>query len=382
MIGESKVKTAAVICEYNPFHNGHKYQLDMAKKLTECSQIAVLMSGNYVQRGDFAIYSKSVRAKAALANGADLVIENPSMFVLRSAEGYAHAAVYTLNSLGCIDFLVFGAETDDMNTLKNIAALLSNETPRFQTELKAFLAEGLPYPAARSKATDKLLGKYASDILKQPNNLLAVEYLKALIKLKSDIKPVLIPRSGAAHHSDRANGCMASASFIRTQVLGGADFSSLVPDSAAEIYKNAEPFIPENADKSILAALCLMTRSELASVPDISEGLENKIKKELSFCTSADELILAVKSKRYTYSRIKRSILCAFLRICSDDASILPKYIKILDFNDRGRQILNYAKKTASLPLAKNAAAVLRDEAAMSLWKRELDFDRVYEILH
>ena len=158
MIGESKVKTAAVICEYNPFHNGHKYQLDMAKKLTECSQIAVLMSGNYVQRGDFAIYPKSVRAKAALANGADLVIENPSMFVLRSAEGYAHAAVYTLNSLGCIDFLVFGAETDDMNTLKNIAALLSNETPRFQTELKAFLAEGLPYPAARSKAIESILG--------------------------------------------------------------------------------------------------------------------------------------------------------------------------------------------------------------------------------
>lgn len=376
------MKTAAVICEYNPFHNGHKYQLDMARSITNCDVITALMSGNYVQRGDFSVYPKLFRARAALSGGADLILENPALFTLRSAEGYAYSAVYTLNSLGCIDYLVFGAESDDLPTLKNIAALLACETDDYRSALKAELSQGVSYAVARCKAIGEVLGETAETIVKQPNNLLAVEYLKALIRLNSSIEPVLIRRHGAGHHSEQASGETASASFIRSQLMSGTEISEYVPNSASEIYNSLRPFNPKNADSAILSSLCLCSAKELSEAPDISEGLENKIKSELLNCTSLDELILAVKSKRYAYSRIRRSLLCAFLRISTADLKALPTYIKILDFNNNGRQILNNAKKTSLLPLAKNASAVLRNNTAMELWKRELAFDRVYEILY
>lgn len=376
------VKTAAVICEYNPFHNGHKHQLDTARSITGCDGIVALMSGNYVQRGDFSVYPKQFRARAALSCGADLILENPAMFTLRSAEGYAYSAVYTLNSLGCIDYLVFGAESDDLTTLKNIAALLVDEPHNYRSALKNELSQGVSYAAARCKAIGRTLGETAEVIIKQPNNLLAVEYLKALIRLNSSIEPVLIRRRGAGHHSEKASGETASASFIRSQLMSGTEISEYVPNSASEIYSGIHPFNPKNADSAILSSLCLCSVKELSETSDISEGLENKIKSELLTCTSLDELILSVKSKRYAYSRIKRSLLCAFLRISSADSATLPAYIKILDFNNNGRQILNNAKRTSLLPLAKNASAVLRNNTAMELWKRELAFDRVYEILY
>ncbi len=376
------MKTAAVICEYNPFHNGHKYQLDMARSITGCNGIVALMSGNYVQRGDFSVYPKLFRARAALSGGADLILENPAVFTLRSAEGYAYSAVYTLNALGCIDYLVFGAESDDIPTLKNIAALLVEETHSYRSALKDELSQGVSYAAARCKAIGKVLGTNAETIIKQPNNLLAVEYLKALIRLSSGIEPILIRRRGAGHHSEEANGETASASFIRSQLVSGTGISEYVPNSASDIYSSLHPFNQKNADSAILSSLCLCSAKDLSDVPDISEGLENKIKSELLNCTSLDELILAVKSKRYAYSRIRRSLLCAFLRISSADSTTLPTYIKILDFNNNGRQILNNVKKTSLLPLAKNASAILRNNTAMELWKRELAFDRVYEILY
>lgn len=376
------MKTAAVICEYNPFHNGHKYQIDSARSLTDCDRIVALMSGNYVQRGDFSIYPKFLRAKAALFGGIDLVLENPAVFTLRSAEGYAHSAVFTLDSLGCVDYLVFGAESDNCAKLKDIAALLVKEPEEYRKSLKAHLSHGMPYAAARGKSVSEFIGDDAEELLKSPNNLLAVEYLKALLRLNSKITPVLIQRKAVDHHSDTITGEFASASHIRSLLCDEFDMSALVPKECNDIYDKAPHFDSKYAECAILSSLALMNTEELANTPDISEGLENKIVAELKNHTTLDDLIMSVKSKRYPYSRIRRALLCAFLKITKTDAELLPKYIKILDFNDKGREILNAAKKTSSLTLAKNASAVMRDFEAMALWKRELTFDRVYEIIY
>ena len=376
------MKAIGIIGEYNPFHNGHKYQLDKVRELTCCDAVVALMSGSFVQRGDFAIYDKNIRAEAAVLCGADLVLENPSAFVLRSAEGYASAAVYTLDSLGCVDYLVFGAEHESLSDLQSIAALFADETPEFKRLLTAELAEGIPYAAARASAADKILGGGTAEILCRPNNLLAIEYLKALIKHKSDIQPVLIQRIGTGHHDTESRGIYASASYIRSilpeSLLGVRD---LVPSSAFDLYKGSKPFDRTAADKAILSALCLISRERLSEVPDISEGLENKIKSAAMTAESLDELTAEVKSKRYAYARIRRALLCAYLGITRGNSPSLPLYIKILCFSEVGRAVIRLAKSTSSLSVAKNASAVLKDKAALKLWKSELELDRVYEIM-
>lgn len=376
------MKISAVICEYNPFHNGHKYQLDKARELTCCDAVIALMSGSFVQRGDFAIYDKHIRAEAAIKCGADLVLENPSAFVLRSAEGYASAAVYTLISLGCVDYLVFGAEHESLSDLQSIAELFAAETPEFKSLLISELAKGLPYAAARASAAEKILGGETAEILRRPNNLLAIEYLKALIKYKSDIQPVLIPRIGTGHHAAESRGIYASASYIRSILPESlSDAQTLVPSAAYGLYEKTRPFDRTAADKAILSSLCLISRERLSEVPDISEGLENKIKSAAMTAGSLEELTAAVKSKRYAYARIRRALLCAYLGITRSTSPSLPLYIKILGFSEIGRAVIRLAKSTSSLPVAKNASAVLNDKAALNLWKSELEFDRVYEIM-
>lgn len=376
------MKVSAIICEYNPFHNGHKYQIDTARSLTGCDAVVALMSGNFVQRGDFSLFPKSVRAEAAIRSGVDLVLENPAHFVLRSAEGYASAAVYSLTALGCVNYLVFGAECEDLEVLKKIAHLLAFEDKDFQKLLSKSLAGGSSFAAARGYAIERTLGSYAANVAKQPNNLLAIEYLKAIIRQNSPLTPVLIKRIGAEHNSNTATENIASASHIRDEYLNG-NASSLcyVPSFLTDLYKKSSCFSKNAADKAIISALCLMKKDLIASAPDISEGLHNKIKSEAMKASSLDELITAVKSKRYTYSRIQRAILCAYLGITAEDSKLNPLYLKILNFNPTGQRVLNVAKKISAVPLAKNASAILNDASALKLWQRELEYDRVYNLL-
>lgn len=371
------MKIAAVICEYNPFHNGHKYQLEAARKITSCDAVVALMSGSFVQRGDFAVFPKEARAEIAMQNGADIIIENPAIFTLRSAEGYASAAVYTLASLNCIDYLFFGAECGEIEKLKEIADVFVCETDEFKAALAAELEKGLSFAAARSKAAAFVLGSWAETVLAQPNNLLAIEYLKALKRLNSAIEPVLIQRVGTGHNSDFARGGFASASYIRDEILNKNDVSGLVPNSCG-----CRPFENKRADSAVMAALALTDADFLARIDGISEGLENKIKTEVMRCKKLDELALAVKSKRYAYSRIKRALLCAYLGITKEDGATLPKYIKPLMFNSAGQAVLSKARKIAALPIAKSASPILKNEKAMSIWKRELEFERVYKLFY
>lgn len=375
--------TTAIICEYNPFHNGHKYQIDKAKAITNCDAVLCLQSGNFVQRGDFAVYPKEVRAKAAILNGADLILENPTHFVLQSAEGYASSAVYILSALGCVDFLAFGAETDDLPLLKNIAEFLCDEPVSYKTALTENLKLGMSYPSARGAALNKCLGKSAKDVISKPNNLLAVEYLKALFKLNSKITPILIPRTGVEHHSNEANGVFASASQIRDILKNDSDLNvwDFVPSSTAELYKDLSSFYDSFSDKAIHTALCLMSTEQILRCSDITEGLENKIKKQALSQKNLKDTIEAVKSKRYPLSRIRRAVLCAYLGTDKVIIKSNPPYAKILDFNQNGQALLNKCKKTAEITVAKNASAIKKDKYAMDLWKKELEFDKVYEIL-
>lgn len=375
------MKTTAIICEYNPFHNGHKFQIDTARQITDCDCIVGLMSGNYVQRGDFAIFPKRIRSQMAIAGGMDLIIENPSYCVLRSAEGYAHSAVYALDGLRCVDYLVFGAECDNIDKLYQIADFLVCETSEFKEILTKKTSEGIPFAAARAYAVKKLLGDDADYIIRQPNNLLAIEYIKAIIRLNSNIKPVLVCRKGANHSDTEASGEFASATCIRDYIAKGMDISHYVPDCCREMY-NEKIFNYKAADSAVLSTLCLRDASYLKRISGISEGLENKIKREVFNCTKIDALTEGVKSKRYAYTRIRRAVMCAYLGIEKEEAELLPQYIKILEFNDTGRKFLNTAKKTAKITLAKNAAPLLKNKTAMTQWKKELERDRVYDILY
>ncbi|MBS6832496.1 MAG: nucleotidyltransferase family protein [Clostridiales bacterium] len=358
------MRIAAVICEYNPFHNGHKHQIDTARTELGCDGFIGLMSGNFVQRGEFAVFDKSVRAAAAISCGIDLVLENPTDCVLRSAEIYADCD---------------GAEEPDLSKLKEIAEFFAAEPPRFKSALADELKSGAPFAAARAAAAANILGFGITEPLSKPNNLLAIEYLKALIRRNSSIEPVLIKRVGAMHDSDEISGITASATKLRKMLQDRDNISPLVPSPAANIYRTAKAFDPTTADAAILGSLCLMPKERLAAAPDISEGLENKIKHEVMYAETFAGLCAAVKSKRYAYSRIRRALLCAYLGLSKSAAE--PPYVKILDFNYIGRQIISAAKKTSEITLAKNASAILKDKSAMKLWKSQLGFDRVYEIM-
>lgn len=374
------MKTAAVICEYNPFHSGHLHQLSEAKKRLDCDAVIGMMSGNYVQRGDVAVYPKQIRAKAALYGGIDLVLELPAALTLQSAERYAANAVGTLNALGCVDYLFFGAECPETDLLMNIANVLAYEDSDFKLALRRELDRGLSFAAARSNAVKEIIGGASAEILSTPNNILAVEYCKALIRSGSTIKPYAIARKGVNHDAGGSNNGFASASEIRRRILCGEDISKFVPEFAADIYSGVKPSFIADMECSLAAALCMTSADKLSQAPDVSEGLENAILRAAFEADTLDGIIAGVKSKRYAYSRIRRIILCSYLGITKADSALTPQYIRILDFNERGREILSSARSTAALPLAKNGRQIKDNPKALELWKRELILDRIYDI--
>lgn len=371
------MKIAAVICEYNPFHTGHKYQLETARSTLNCDAIVGVMSGNFVQRGDVSVYPKEYRAKAALAHGMDLVLELPAVLTLQSAERYARNAVMTLNALGCVDELFFGAECADTELLTQIARVLSHEDGDFRRRLRNGLSAGLSFAAARSAAIKAVLGSASAEILSQPNNILAVEYIKALIQFKSPITPFAIARKGTGHHTPTPQEGFASATAIREMLT--------------ENPPDAQPYLPfqeqlpaphtiKSLEKPLLANLCLLSPEQLQNIADVSEGLEYALKRAAFSANTLPDLLNAVKSKRYAYSRLRRIVLNAYLGITHADTKLMPSYIRILDFNDRGQKVLNHARGTATLPLAKHGGQIKEHPDALALWQRELNLDRIYHL--
>jgi len=389
------MKIVGIIAEYNPFHNGHKFHIEEAKRLTGADVVVVVMSGNYVQRGDVSIFDKQIRAKAAILGGADLVIELPTINSTQSAEGFAYNAVYLMNALNCVDYLAFGAETDGISEVAAIAKFLTAENAEFGQLIRDKLKSGISYALAREQAVGELFGENYAKILREPNNILGVEYLKALQLLNSDIEPILVKRNAVGHNDMMVQDAFASASLIRKMVKsdGLESIKHLVPSECMELYYEAKIHTLQTAETAILAGLRKSLPERIVKIADVSEGLENRIFNMAKEHNTLDDLLDAVKTKRYTQARLRRIMLHSYLGIERIDLTT-PKYLKILDFNSNGQEILNRIKKTTMLPLVKNFAQLKKycrgepcspdDDCfankAIQMWERELVFDSLYEL--
>ena len=335
------MEIVSIICEYNPLHLGHKKQIDTIRSLYPGAAVVCLMSGNFVQRGAPAIIDKSIRARAAIQSGADLVLELPTEYALSSAEGFAAGGVSILG--GFSDYLCFGAENADQNALMDIArALLSDDFP---PRLRAALDSGKSFPAARQQAVAEM-GLDAS-LLTSPNNILAVEYCKAILTQKSKMKPLPIHRGGD-YHDDTPDDDNPSATALRRLMLGGQDWKQWIPENAASLFENAPRHALEAGERAILAKLRTMTDGEFEALPYGSEGLWRKFMHACRSCATVEELIAATKSKRYTRSRLDRMLMCAFLGLNAEDLRSPAPYTRILAFNDTGRAVLKEARKTGN----------------------------------
>lgn len=342
-----------IICEFNPFHNGHKYLIDSVKK--DGDTVVCIMSGNFVQRGESAIADKRIRAKAALLCGADLVIELPVAFAVSGAQTFARGGVKLLNSLGCVDKIAFGSECGDTEKLKKAAKALTDSN--VQNEINSLMQTGITFAAARENAVRKVFSDEIADILKNPNDILGVEYISALNLLRSKIKPQAVSRKSISHNSKMCNGAFASAMLIREKMRNGEDYWAFMPDKAFEVFQKAaeEGQAPSDYSKlemPILAFLRKATAKDFIGVPDVSEGIENRILASSRNANTLAEVFNGAKTKRYTHARIRRIVLCAFLGVKTSHIACGMSYIHILGFSDKGRQLLNLAAKTASLPIA------------------------------
>lgn len=346
-------KVLGIIAEYNPFHNGHLYHLKESKKLTGADFSIAIIGGNFTQRGDTSIVDKWAKTKMALLSGVDLVIELPVLYSISSAENFAEGSIKILDSLKIVDYLSFGSETSDIKTLNKFADILYNEPKEYKNILNHELKKGLSFPKARENA----LMMYISDIrnsinvLSSPNNILGIEYLKALKKYNSRICPIAVSRIESDYNSTKFSNNIASATAIRNLVKNN-DFetiNNLLPSSSYSILidkvKNGN-YVSDLSvfEKEIFYILRKMSAQEIAELPDVSEGLEFSIKKASNSCNSIVEFLSIVKSKRYTSTRLQRILLYALLGITKMDMEVSKKtipYARILGFNRYGESLIS-----------------------------------------
>ena len=354
------MKVCGVICEYNPFHNGHKYQLQRARELTGADFIVCTMSGPFVQRGDAAVCDKWTRAQTALKNGADLVLELPAAFAVRPAQDFAFGGAALLDGLGVVTHLSFGAEDDDLDRLYRFAA---PETPEQSALIRSYLDKGLSHPAARAKAIGEDM---------PPNITLAVEYIRALERLNSSIQPVPVLRT-YDHHDTQAHE-MASATAIRLQLAqGNTDLSHAMPPNALPLLLDALPSpMPSLSRFSDILMYRLRTTppDALRELFDIPEGLENRLYREASAHTHIDDVLAAVKCKRYPLARLRRLMVHIQLNMTGEflAAHPAPEYARVLGFRKNAAPLLSAIKHKRTLPLLTKVA----DAPANAL----LDLDR------
>ena len=360
-------RTAAIIAEYNPFHNGHRLHIARTRELCGAENIVVIMSGNFVQRGDCAICDKFSRTRMGLAGGADLVLELPLPFACAGAEKFARGGVGTADALGCVDTLSFGMECDSAEELAAAANAVSDTA--IKPELDRLLGEGMTFAAARTEAVRRVYGESAAEIICMPNNTLAVEYIREIRRLHSDIKPFGIRREGASHDSDELSGDIASATAVRRMISDGGlkEAARYIPESTfgeleCTMKEGKAPANLKRCERAMLSRLRSMTREQMARLPDISEGLENRVFDCARSACSLDELYDAIKTKRYSHARIRRIILSAFLGIRGEHSENL-RYIRILGMNERGKRLLSQAAPKLPMITSYRQAMALPQEA-------------------
>ena len=326
------MKIAAIICEFNPFHNGHKYLIDKVKsEHADC--VVAVMSGNFVQRGDVAITDKFQRAKAALLNGCDLVVELPTVFALSSAAKVAQGGVHIADALGA-DILCFGAENDDTKKLIELSRIF--ESDDLNAKIKEYLSNGEYYPKAVSLAVKELYSDEYADILSGANNTLGIEYIKAL--KSTTISPVAIKRNGTDHDSDVVTQDIASATYIRKLISENNEYACY---AAMDVEYHTDI---QKLETAILYKLRTMTKEQLEALPDVNEGLHNRIFECCRNSNSLSELYNNLKTKRYTLARLRRIVMCALLDITKDMQQNDVQYVRVLAMNSVGSKLLSGCK--------------------------------------
>ncbi len=344
-------KRIGIIAEYNPFHNGHLYQIQKAKELTGADTVIAVMSGNFTQRGDTSLINKFEKTKIALQNEVDMVIELPTIYSISSAENFALGGIKILNEIGNIDYLVFGIEEDNLQELQAIADVLVNENDKFKRTIKEELDKGNSYPKAREIALKKVLSsENVENVMQKPNNILAIEYLKALKITNSKIKPIAIKRKNTMHNDENINKNYASGTYIRKLFIENNfdEISKVVPKYTYERLlelKNQGTYVSSINDFSdiVIYKIRTMTKEEISQIADVNEGLENSIKHASTNCKTRDEIIEKVSTKRYTKTKISRILTYILLDIKKSEmeqSKNTNQYIRVLGINKKCEGIL------------------------------------------
>jgi len=373
-----------IIAEYNPLHNGHVYHIKKAKELTNADYVVVLMSGSFTEQGNIAVLDKFTRAKIAIENGADLVIELPTIYATSSAENFAKGAINILNSLGCITHLAFGAETDNIEALQEIAKTCIDKEGQIISDTKEYLKQGITSAMARDNALKALLKPKYHEMINKPNNILGIEYLKSLYGLKSQIKPVLIKRFKSSHNDCKIvnSGEYTSSTAIRETLSTSTltleetvkSISQFVPQNVIyELTKN-DFKTNENIWKFLKYEIIRLGKDGLKNIAEVTEGLENKLYDSVAKSNSYNEYIATVKSKRYTLSRIKRICVYIILGITKDLRESLKdvNYCRILKVKESSKDLLSLISNSATNTIITKFTDNIQDTHTLSSIKLDL----------
>ena len=382
-----------LIVEYNPFHNGHILHLNKSKRLTGATHTVAVMSGNFMQRGTPALLDKFTRAEMAVRNGVDLVVELPTLYACQSAEIFAHGGVSLLNSLNCVDSLCFGSEVGDIKILNIISNILIDEPIEFKNKLKTYLDSGLPFPKARSLALfdyiseNKLYNiskENLTDILNSPNNILGIEYIKSILKLNSKIKPFTINRVSSDYNSLNMDSSICSASAIRNKLKNSSlnSINYTIPRPTYDIIEKVlnSGFNPVYNDDfyQILYSCIIRDKDNLTDYFEVNEGIENKIYTSIFKCSNYEELQNEIKSKRYTMTKISRTLNNIMLGIKKSDIAktkdldCIP-YLRVLAFNDKGCEILKEIKNNSDINVITKFSKIKHIDS--DIFKILIDYD-------
>lgn len=358
------MKTLGIIAEYNPMHNGHIHHIKVSVDKLNPDGVICVMSGNFVQRGAPAVFDKWTRASHAVKNGIDLVIELPLEFSVASAERFAFGGVSLLNALN-VDFISFGAENSEKEILEAFNQLKELNGEKIKSALKS----GVSFAVARQNLLN-------NEVLEKPNNILALEYLKAVEKTNSKLSPMFIERVSSEYNSEEISGSSASAKAIRNAYIENKDISSCVPGNTLDAYRN---FV-SSEDFFGLIKYAIMSKStdELAGYCEIREGIEHRIKDAVYESGSLDELVKNIKSKRYTYSSISRMLFNILLGVKKDNISNEPLYVRVLAANKKGFAILKEIKENTPLPIITKASSVYEYKQILSQAEKDFNASDIY----
>lgn len=366
------MKTLGIVAEYNPFHNGHRYHLKAARKRAQADAVMVLMSGAFVQRGAPACADKWQRAEWAVAAGADLVCELPTIFACARAESFAAGAITILKACQA-DALAFGVETGNLPLLQSLAHYLGEEPAAFRHELADRLAAGAGFAAARSQTIQTILGEDVAALLRSPNNILAIEYLKAIEQQAASLRPIAVPRRGSAHHDQNTKGDLLSGSAIR-KALCHDDSPAVdhgVPYDIACLTKYHYPRIHARYRRLVISKLITADLEQLRTLPEVGEGLEFALQNALTAAPKYDAIIAQVSSKRIPKSRVRRILAYLALNISGSTLTSLQTaftpYLRVLAFNRRGQQLLAQLRDQRGLPILNNLRS---NQTQLSLTQR------------